>query len=305
MKIFTSIHSFKNVKKKVVLTIGVFDGMHVGHRRLIKKVINTAGKIHGISAVLTFDVHPEKFLEKSEIKTIKDTEAKINRLKILGVDVVLMEKFGRIKSLSADDFIRKYVLKNVNLHCIVAGEDFVFGKNQSGDVRLLKKMGKELNFKTIIVPDVKINGRKVSSTLIRKCLKEGNIKLAEKMLGRRYSITGKVVHGRQLGFKYPTANIKLKYEDIPANGVWAVWVLYKGKKYLGAANIGVAPTLKNDKKSLLEVYIFNFNKNIYGKKLRVVFIEKIRDEMKFRSYENLVKRVDKDIRLIKEKYRGR
>lgn len=306
MKIFSSIRCFKKIKKKIVLTIGVFDGMHIGHQFLIKKTVEVAKKIRGLSVVLTFDNHPEKFLsKKNKIKIIKDTESKINRLKILGVDVVLMVDFKKIRFLTASGFFKNYILKNINLYCVVIGKDFVFGKNKSGDVKLLKKIGNESNFKTIIVPDIKVNNSKVSSTLIRKYLKNGNIKQVEKMLGRQYSITGKVVHGRHLGFKYPTANIILKYEDIPVSGVWAVRVLYKGRSYLGAANIGNAPTLKNEKKSLLEVYIYNFHKNIYGKKIRVVFLEKIRDEKKFRNYDTLIKRVDEDIKLIKEKYEAK
>ena len=303
MKIFRNVQSLKKIKKKIVLTTGVFDGLHIGHQHLIKKVVKIAKKIKGVSVVLTFDTHPEKFFnKKNKIKLIKDFEAKIKRLKILKVDSVLLEKFNRIKNLSAVDFIKKYILSNMNLYCFVTGRDFVFGKNKSGNISLLRKLSKKLKFKLLVVPDIKINNKRVSSTLIRKYLKQGKIKLVEKMLGRQYSITGKVVKGRHIGFKYPTANIKLKYEEIPADGVWAVRVLYKGKNYLGAANIGVAPTLKGEKKPLLEVYIYNFHRNIYGKKIRVVFLEKIREERKFKNYQQLIKRVDKDIKLIQKKY---
>lgn len=303
MKIFSSISSFKSIKKKIVLTIGVFDGLHIGHQFLIKKTVEVAKKIRGLSAVLTFNIHPEKFLsKKNKIKIIKDNESKINRLKILGVDLVLIIDFKKIRFLSASNFFKNYILKYINLYCVVIGKDFVFGKNKSGNAEFLKKLGNKSNFKTIIVPNIKVNNSKVSSTLIRKYLKSGNIKQVEKMLGRQYTITGEVVHGRNLGFKYPTANIILKQEDIPVNGVWAVRVLYKGRSYLGAANIGNAPTLKNEKKSLLEVYIYNFHKNIYGKKIKVLFLKKIRDEKKFKNYDTLIKRVEKDIKLIKEKY---
>jgi riboflavin kinase/FMN adenylyltransferase len=304
MKIFTSIRDFKSIKKKVVLTIGVFDGLHIGHQYLIKKAVTLANKINGVSAVLTFDVHPEKYIyKKNKIKILKDTDSKINRLKTLNVDIVLLQNFKKIKDLPANDFIEKYILKNINLYAIVVGRDFAFGKNKTGNVAFLKKLSKKNNFKLFVAPDIKVKNKKVSSTLIRKYLKEGKIKLVENMLGRQYSITGEVIHGKHLGFKYPTANIKLKYEDIPADGVWAVEVLYKGKKYLGAANIGTAPTLKNEKKALLEVYIYNFNKMIYGEKLRIIFLEKIRNEKKYKTYDALIKRVDKDICVIKEKYK--
>ncbi len=303
MKIFTSVSHFKRIKKKVALTIGVFDGLHIGHQKLIKKTVEIAKKIKGVSAVLTFNIHPEKLLnKKNKIEILKDTETKINRLKKLNVDVVLIQKFKEIMSLSAVAFIKDYILKNINLYCLVVGKDFVFGKYKAGDIKLLEGLSRKFNFKLIIIPDIKINNKKISSTLIRKYLKEGNIRLVEKMLGRKYSITGTVVHGRHLGFKYPTANIKLEYENIPASGVWAVQVLYKGKKYLGAANIGTAPTLKREEKALLEVYIYNFHKMIYGEKLRIIFIKKIRDEKKFKSYDLLVKKVDSDIRYIKEKF---
>ncbi|MCX8092858.1 MAG: bifunctional riboflavin kinase/FAD synthetase [Candidatus Goldbacteria bacterium] len=303
MKVLTSITHFKKIKKKVVLTIGVFDGLHIGHQHLIKKTVKLAKAIDGISVVFTFDTHPEKYLnEKNKIKILKDTESKINRLKILGVDIVLIQNFKKIRYLSAKDFISKYIIKNINLYAIVTGKDFLFGKNKTGNISLLRRLSEKYKFKLLVIPDVKIENKKVSSTLIRKYLKAGKIKLVEKMLGGPYSITGTVVHGRHIGFKYPTANIKLKYEDIPATGVWAVRVFYKDKSYLGAANIGTAPTLKNEKKALLEVYIYNFHKMIYGEKLRVVFLEKIRDEKKFKTQEELIKRVDKDIQFIKEKF---
>ena len=303
MKIFTNIQDLRKIKKKIVLTIGVFDGLHIGHQHLIKNVVKIAKKIKGVSVVLTFDTHPEKFFnKKNKIKLIKNIEAKIKRLKILKVDSVLLEKFNKIKNLSGVDFIKKYILRNMNLYCFVTGRDFVFGKNKSGNISLLRKLSKKLKFKLVVISDIKINNKRVSSTLIRKYLKQGKIKLVEKMLGRQYAITGKVVKGRHIGFKYPTANIKLKYDEIPASGVWAVRVLYKGKNYLGAANIGVAPTLKREKKPLLEVYIYNFSKNIYGKKIRVIFLEKIREEKKFKNYGQLIKRVDRDIKSIEKKY---
>jgi riboflavin kinase/FMN adenylyltransferase len=142
----------------------------------------------------------------------------------------------------------------------------------------------------------------VSSTYIRQALKKGDIKKVEKMLGREYSITGRVEHGRRVGFDFPTANLSLDYEDIPARGVWAVKVIHKSGVYTGAANIGFAPTLKNEKKQLLEVYIFDFEGDIYGDEIKVVFLERLRGEKKFVSKEALVRRVEQDIKYIRKKY---
>jgi riboflavin kinase / FMN adenylyltransferase len=303
MKIYTSLNSVPRMKKKSAVTIGVFDGVHVGHRRLMESVIKSASDINGQSVVITFKGHPSKHLDKnSDIKLIKSTKAKIKRIKNHGVDILLLLDFKKIQNKSAEQFVREILADRLNAGSVSEGSDFVFGKGGKGNIGLLKKMGAEYGFKTIVIPGVKLNGKRVSSTYIRECLKSGEIKKVEKMLGRQYSITGKVLRGQHIGFALPTANLALNQDEMPARGVWAVKVEYAGHSYTGAANIGFAPTLKKEKKQLLEVFIFDFNRNIYGKTIRVIFLERLRDEIKFPDKDILLKQVKADIAYIKKKY---
>ena len=259
MKLYTSLSSLPKLKKKSAVTIGVFDGVHVGHRRLLENAIACAQSTGGKSVVITFTGHPSKHLhENSDIKLIKSTKAKIKRIKSHGIDICVLLDFKKIHNKTAQEFIEDILVEKLNAGCVSEGEDFVFGKGGTGNIKLLKAEGEKHGFIVNVVPAVKIYGKRVSSTSIRQYLKAGQIEKAEKMLGRQYAITGKVLRGQHIGFDYPTANLSLDYEDIPARGVWAVKVEYKGKTYTGAANIGFAPTLKKEKKQLLEVYIFNF-----------------------------------------------
>jgi riboflavin kinase/FMN adenylyltransferase len=306
MKVYTSLNSVPKMKKKSSVTIGVFDGVHVGHTRLIENTIACAQKLSGQSVVITFKGHPGRHLDKnSDIKLIKSTKAKIKRIKSHGIDIMVLLDFKKIHNKTAAEFIKDILVDRLNAGCVIEGRDFVFGRGGTGNISLLKEAGGQYGFKVSVVPEVKVCGKRVSSTSIREYLKSGDIKKAEKMLGRQYSITGRVMRGRHIGFDYPTANLKLDYEDIPARGVWAVKVEYKGSIFTGAANIGYAPTLKNETKQLLEVYIFDFNKNIYGKEIRVIFLERLRDEIKFGTKEALMKQVREDINYIRKKYGSR
>ncbi len=306
MKVIHSLSGIKPQKKKTAVTIGVFDGVHVGHVKLIESTIKCAGSLGGKSAVITFVTHPEKHLNKeTDLKLIKNTSAKISRIKSHGIDILVLLDFREVWGLTAEEFVRDILVKKLNIGCITVGRDFNFGKGGTGNAAMLAELGKKYGFITNVVSDVMIGGRRVSSTYIRECLKKGDIKKAEKMLGRQYSIKGKVLRGAHVGFDFPTANLALDYDEIPARGVWAVKVESAGKNYTGAANIGFAPTLKNEKKQLLEVFIFDFHKNIYGKEIKVTFLERLRDEKKFKSKAALLKRVEQDIAYIKKRYSKR
>jgi riboflavin kinase/FMN adenylyltransferase len=303
MKVLYGLKGLKRPVKKSAVTIGVFDGVHVGHQELIRSTIRCAQALGGKSVVITFLTHPEKHLNKdTDLKLLKNTSAKISRIKSHGIDMLILLDFRKIWGLTAGEFVGDILVKKLNMGCITVGRDFVFGKGGAGNTALLGRLGKKYGFAANITPDVKLGNRRVSSTYIRECLKKGDIKKVEKMLGREYSIKGKVLKGQHVGFDFPTANLALDYGEIPARGVWAVRVEHKGKNYIGAANIGFAPTLKNEKKQLLEVYIFDFSGDIYGDEIRVVFLERLRDEVKFPSKEALVKKVKQDIRYIRAKY---
>jgi riboflavin kinase / FMN adenylyltransferase len=303
MKVFNSLKEIKGLKTRTAVTIGVFDGMHLGHQRLIKKIVSCAKECGGKSMVLTFREHPDVVLKKgSGIQFIKNIKAKIARIEKCGVDMTALIGFNEVAGMTAEEFARDVLVKRLNACCVAAGRDFIFGRGGRGNTKILKEFGKKYGFKVIIPEDVKIKGARISSTRIRQYLKKGDIRTVEKMLGRPYAISGKVAKGGRIGFEFPTANIKLAYADIPARGVWAVRVIHKSGTYTGAANIGFAPTLKDMERVVLEVYILDFKKNIYGDDLRVEFIERLRDEKKFATHEELLEQVKKDVEYIRKKY---
>jgi riboflavin kinase/FMN adenylyltransferase len=304
MKIVRSLRNLK-IKGPTAVTIGVFDGVHAGHQALIKKTVENSKKIKGRSVLITFDGHPDRlFARDAGLKLIKNTMHNIDIIKSYGIDIVALLDLKKLVGIEADEFVRGILLKKFNMKHISAGRDFVFGRGGAGNIRLLKKLGRQYGFVVDIVPDVKIKGKKVSSTLIRQMLLKGDIRTVEKMLGRKYAIEGQVIEGRHIGhgLGFPTANIKIEYEEIPARGVWAVEVECCGGFYTGAANIGFAPTLKAEKAALIEVFIFDFDKRIYGKKIKVTFLERLRDEKKFTGPEALVKQINRDISYIRKKY---
>lgn len=305
MKVIYSLDQIKKTHPASAVTIGVFDGVHLGHQRLIKNTVKCAVKNRGKSVIITFRGHPDLYPGKKKgASFMKSDEAKIRRLGMCGVSEVLMLDFAGIRGMEAQEFVEKVLVKKLKTRCLVVGRDFVFGKDGTGNVRLLRKLGLKHGYKTIVPKDFIIKGKRVSSTLIRHYLKKGDVKTVKKMLGRPYAIYGKVLHGKRAGFEFPTANMKLAYGDAPARGVWAVRVVHSSGKYFGAANVGFAPTIKNLKNALLEVYILDFNKKIYGDNLRVVFLERLRPEKKFKNREALLAKVRQDIAYIRKKYAG-
>jgi riboflavin kinase/FMN adenylyltransferase len=304
MKIVRSLRNLK-IKGPTAVTIGVFDGVHAGHQALIKKTVASSKKIKGKSVLVTFDGHPDRlFAGDLGLKLIKNTMHNIDIIKSYGIDIVALLDLKKLAGMEADEFVRGILLEKFNMKHIAAGRDFIFGRGGAGNIGLLKKLGREYGFGVDVVPDVRIKGKKVSSTLIRRMLMKGDIKSVEKMLGRKYSIEGRVIQGRHIGrsLGFPTANIKIEYEEIPARGVWAVEVECGGRFYAGAANIGFAPTLKAEKSALIEVFIFDFDRKIYGKKIKVTFLERLRDEKKFTGPDELIEQINKDITYIRKKY---
>jgi riboflavin kinase/FMN adenylyltransferase len=303
MRVIKSVRQLATVKRPTAVTIGVFDGVHLGHQRLIRKAISCAKKFRGLSAVVTFRGRPGLFPgKKSNVSLIKSDEAKLRRLNKCGVDVAAMLDSAGIRGMEAVEFVEKVLVRGLKARCVVTGRDFVFGRGAAGNTALLKQLGKKYGFRTVVPRDFVINGRRVSSSLIREYIKKGDVKTVKKMLGRPFAVYGKVIRGKRAGFSFPTANMKLAYGDTPARGVWAVKVEHKTGRYYGAANIGFAPTIKKLKDALLEVFIFDFDRDIYGDDLRVVFLERLRGEKKFGSKEALTAQVNRDIAYIRKKY---
>ena len=296
---------FENLKdvskdKNTVLTLGTFDGIHLGHQEIINKVIARSLEKGGRNFVITFHPHPRTVISADhKIKLLTDLDEKIEILEKLGVQNLLVIKFTQeFAELSAEEFVQSVLVEGIGVSEIVLGHNHHFGKGRGGNVEMLKKLGTEKDFSVIAVDDCKFGPEIVSSTKIRKALESADIETANKMLGRYYSFNGKVIEGdkrgRELG--YPTANVKISDPDklIPAIGIYAVKIKMNSGSYNGLLNIGQRPTFYESGELVSEVYIYDFDENIYGKKIKVEMIERIRGEEKFSTADELITQMDKD-----------
>ena len=298
MKIYKSIDEY-NESKNSVVTIGTFDGIHKGHQKIFNKVINASKQTNLSSVVLTFFPHPRIILNKyNDIKMIDTLDEKIDLLEKIGIDHLVIHPFDKKFSLlSADQFIKEYLVDKLKLKHIIIGYDHRFGKGREASVTDLKEYSREFNFVVDEIDAQEIEKIAISSTKIRKSINEGDLKTTKIYLGRFFSITGKVVRGDGLGkqINYPTANILIKedYKIIPKDGVYYINTTVDNKLYNGMMNIGHRPTIGTKEKSI-EVNLFNFDRDIYDKIISIDVVEKIRDEKKFSSIEALKAQLAKD-----------
>ncbi len=305
MKIIDGLENITEPFKNPVLTIGNFDGVHLGHQQLFKHVLKRAKEIDGEAIVMTFYPHPLKVLrpENNGPPVITCHKHKMKLIEQCGIDVVITVNFTREFALmSAREFVEEILWKKIGLKVIVVGWDYQFGRNREGDINFLKKEGERLGFEVDVLDSIKVNGMIVSSTMVRKCVTEGDLKKAEKLLGRKYEIVGKVVKGRDRGGRllgFPTANIRMEDKLCPQTGVYAVEVIVDGKTYGGAANIGYNPTFGDESLSL-ETHIFDFSEELYGKEITVRLIERLRPEKKFSSPDELATQISHDIEKAKK-----
>lgn len=299
MEVFDDLSDVKKDKNTVV-TIGTFDGIHLGHKKILQEVTRKTSLYNGRNFVVTFDPHPRTVVSKGDdIKLLNTLDEKKDILKESGIQNLLVIKFTKeFSQLSSEEFFNKYIVEGTGIKEVVIGYDHHFGKGRDGDKSTLEELGREYNFSVTSVDAVSIDGITVSSTKIRKALDEGDIKLARLLLGKYYSFSGEVIkgdrRGRELGF--PTANIKLNdgKKLLPFIGIYAVELLLENEKHFGLMSIGKRPTFYNDGSVTTEVYIYDFDKNIYGKTVTVNIIERIRGEEKYSSVEELVKQMNKD-----------
>ena len=282
-----------------LLIIGNFDGLHKGHLSILSEAINLKKqKSYSKIGLLTFEPNPKEFffnLKNFKITKIND---KIEILKKLKIDFLHVVKFNKkFRNFSAEDFCKKILKKKINPSTIIVGKEFKFGKNRSGNIQFLKNF-----FNIKIAKQKKINNLKISSSTIRKFLQQGKIKQANHLLGRHWSISGKVVKGNRIGRKigFKTANVYLDEYVNPMYGVYAVKVKFDNKIYKGISNFGIAPTIRNNKKPVLEIHFFKKIKNIYNKTVNVDFISFVRKEKKFKSKKNLTGQIKKDINKAKK-----
>jgi len=296
--IYHSISDFASTKG-TVLTIGTFDGFHIGHQKIINHVIDVAQQKNLKSLVLTFFPHPRMVVQKeSDIKLIHTIDERVDILSKTALDSLIIQPFTKeFSRLSAAHFVQEVLVNQLKVKHIIIGYDHRFGKNRTATITDLKQFGELYGFTVEEITAQEIEAVSVSSTKIRKALQEGNMEIANAYLGAPFCLTGMVVKGKGNGrkLKFPTANIQIKedYKLIPKNGVYIAKAQVLGKSYLGMMNIGVNPTLNGVEQSI-EVHLFNFNADIYHQKIKVEVLKRIRDEQKFQSLEALKKQLETD-----------
>lgn len=294
------LHNLRPWHRGCVATIGSFDGVHLGHQAILRQLIDVARHHQLPAVVIVFEPQPHEFFSRDKAPArLMRLRDKIQALLAAGVQRVLCIRFNDpLRRLSAEDFVEKVLLDGLAIKHLVVGDDFRFGCDRRGNFALLQEIGRQRGFAVTDTCTLEINGERVSSTRIRQLLEQGDFAQAETLLGKPYSIHGRIGYGQQLGRKLgvPTANVHLHRYRSPLHGVFTVSVkLRDGSLCQGVANIGVRPTVAGDKKPLLEVHLFNFSRKIYGEMIDVIFHSKLRDEKKFNSLDELQAQLQADI----------
>ena len=299
MKVIKNLEQIPGEFREAFVTIGNFDGVHLGHLPILKKLIEAAHSENSKAVVITFDPHPKKVL-RPEIRPfylITSTEEKIKLLEDIGVDGLILIPFDlNFSKMTAESFVCDILWDKLHIRKIFVGHDYSFGKSKTGNKVFLAAIGKKLGFEVDIINAVKLDDETISSTRLRHLILDGDVRTAARLLGRPYNVSGIVVEGKRRGsiLGIPTANIKPEKELIPAQGVYAVIAHLENDRHQGVLNIGFNPTFSDTDLSV-EVFLLDFSGDIYGKRVNVLFMERIRDEVKFENSEQLVKQIRKDI----------
>ena len=303
MKVFRSLDDIQNIKETVV-ALGNFDGIHVGHQELIRRAVKSA-RITGMkSAVFTFNNHPKNVVAgKRVIKNIMYYDEKVEMMKKMGIDYLFSIDFDyNISHTSPEDFVTEILMNKLKMKEAFCGFNYRFGYQAKGTTDLLMKMGRRKGFSLHVIDPIKVKGQVVSSTLIRQLIAEGKVDECRLMLGRNYTIGGEVVRGNMIGrtIGFPTSNILIDESMVtPSNGVYITLCDYNFNQYEGVTNVGIKPTI-GDNKRVIETHIFDFDKDIYGREIKVEFIKKIRDEMKFPSVDELAEQIQRDCQTARD-----
>lgn len=306
MKVYRTIESFESVENAVV-TIGTFDGVHQGHVSILNRLREIADQISGETVIITFHPHPRYILypDDDSLKMLTTIEEKISIFNELGIDHLLILPFDeKISQLEPEDFVRDILVNTIGVKHIVIGYDHRFGKNRKGDYHLMEKYATKYGFQIEEIEPYIINELTVSSTKIRQALLyDDDIQIANQLLGRFYSISGKVIHGNKQGrlLGFPTCNIDLQeiWKLIPRQGIYIAYAQLQGQVYQSMVNIGNKPTM-GDFGLSVEAYLFDFNREVYGENLELKFIKRIRNEVKFDSIEALIDQIQKDVIIGKQ-----
>jgi riboflavin kinase/FMN adenylyltransferase len=291
LKKFNSIASFES-QKSTVVTIGTFDGVHLGHQKILQQVMQSAAATHCESLVLTFFPHPRTVLQEgTEMKQLNTLDEKISLLETLGIQNLVIHPFDKeFSRLTAEEFVQQVLVTTFHLKKIIIGHDHRFGRNRTATIDDLIAFGTQYNFEVVQISAKEINEVTISSTKIRRALADGNIELANAYLGYDYLLTGTIVKGKQLGrtIGYPTANIQIEdnYKQIPLEGVYIAKSILDGKTFYGMMNIGTRPTVDGILQTI-EMHFFDFNQDLYGQKITVSLLKRMRSEQKFDSLHDL------------------
>ncbi|MBI5560663.1 MAG: bifunctional riboflavin kinase/FAD synthetase [Deltaproteobacteria bacterium] len=302
MKVVTNESGIGKVKGAVV-TLGNFDGLHLGHQKILRKVYSRANKLARPSLVYTFEPHPLKVVAPGKSPPIIISLGdKLELLEGFGIGCCVLARFTKeLAQTHPEEFVREVLVGQLSAREVWVGHDFSFGRGRKGTVRHLKTLGKKFGFKVFVLPAYRKLGSIVSSSRVRGLIKKGDVEEAGKLLGRYFSLKGKVVRGRDIGRKlgFPTANLVTPCELIPKDGVYAGFVSFNGKGYQGVINIGRAPTFRRIS-SVIEVHILDFRRSIYGKDIRVSLVKRIRDEVRFKRAEDLAGQIKRDILMARK-----
>ncbi|MFT6167053.1 MAG: riboflavin kinase/FMN adenylyltransferase [Vicingaceae bacterium] len=299
MKVYKGLEEFEKLKNAIVTT-GTFDGVHQGHRKILNRLIEVAKKNKGESVLITFFPHPRMVLQPdSDLKLINTIDEKIELLREVGIDHLIIhpftKEFSRTTSL---EFVRDLLVNEIGTTKLVIGYDHHFGRNREGSFEHLKEFGPIYGFEVEEISVQDVDNVNVSSTKVRKALEDGEVDVAANYLGYSFFLQGVVVHGQKIGRElgYPTANVEIQnpYKLIPANGIYAVKVNVGNEMYNGMLNIGTRPTIEHSDKVSVEVHLFNFSEDIYGKEITVSLVQRIRSEKKFDNREALIAEMEKD-----------
>ena len=300
MQLIRCLHNLRIKHQGCVATIGNFDGVHLGHQAVFEKLLQEGRELGVPATVITFEPQPLEFFAPDKAPgRLTRLREKLSAIKEAGIDQVLLLEFGRrLAAMEAEDFVKHILVDGLGIKHLYVGDDFRFGKGRAGNVDLLRKMGAESGFTVDYLPTVSLKDERISSTRVRNALSAGDLDEAEACLGRRYRICGRISHGDKRGrtIGFPTANVDLHRKVSPLKGVFAVKVYgVEGEDVLsGVANIGNRPTVEGDSRYLLEIHLFNFSREIYGQHVQVEFVQPIRDEKRFDSFEQLRQQIEHD-----------
>ena len=292
----SKVLSSESISRGVVLTFGVFDGVHVAHQIVVNRVANRARALGAEGVVISFDPHPALPISGAAPPILTSTDKKIELLQMLGIDRIIVEDFNeQFSRLSPEEFVRDVLVRKFHTREAVVGYDCAFGRDRTGDEQLLKKLGRRYGFSVEVVQPYKVEGAVVSSTRIRAAILKGNLELVEKLLGRSYSISGRVVQGKGIGRRigYATANLELQKQVLPPSGVYAVTARVGAEKFKSILNMGMQRTF-GDNDFRVEVHLLDFEGDLYGRNIEVFFVKKVRDERTFNSPPELADQIRRD-----------